>query len=125
MDNSIETVNNSAKQDSRIHTYIEAERRGKASAISYILKNAKGNVIIFISADILPTKNCFSKLLTKLQLPNVGIICGNPTPIKDSKLLVRKMVHLLWNLHDHIFHGLNDAGLATHATEIYCVRKTS
>lgn len=33
------------------------------------------------------------------------------------------MVHLLWELHDHIFHGLNDAGLERHATEIYCIRE--
>ncbi len=122
-DNTIETVNSFAKQNSQIHIYIEAKRRGKASAINYILKNAKGNAIIFISADTLPTKNCFSKLLTKLQLPNVGIVCGKPTPINDSKLLVGRMVHLLWNLHDHIFHELNDAGLARHASEIYCIHK--
>lgn len=122
-DNTVAIVNDFAKKDSRVHIYIENKRKGKPSAINHIIANAKGNTIIFISADTLPNKDCFTKLLKKLQQPNVGIVCGNPTPINDSKTLVGKMVHLLWNFHDHIFHELNDAGLATHATEIYCIRK--
>jgi cellulose synthase/poly-beta-1,6-N-acetylglucosamine synthase-like glycosyltransferase len=113
-DNTIEIVNKYAKLDSRVRTYVENERKGKASAVNRILSDARGHTILLISADTLPSKGCFSKLLTKLQLPNVGIVCGNPIPTNRSTALVDKIVQLLWGFHGH---------LARHATEIFCIRK--
>ena len=37
--------------------------------------------------------------------------------------MVDRLVQLLWRFHDHVFAELSDAGLARHATEIFCVRK--
>ena len=122
-DNTVDIVNQHAKKDSRVHAYIENERKGKASAVNYILSNAKGNNILFISADTLPNKGCFSGLFSKLQLPNVGVTCGNPVPVNSSTSLVGRFVQILWSFHDHVFRQLNDAGLARHATEIFCIRK--
>jgi len=44
-------------------------------------------------------------------------------PIDNQSPLVGKLVNLLWGFHDHTFKQLNDAGLARHATEIFCIRK--
>jgi cellulose synthase/poly-beta-1,6-N-acetylglucosamine synthase-like glycosyltransferase len=122
-DNTVEIVHNFEKQDERVHVHVESERKGKASAINCIMSNAIGSSIIFISADTLPNKRCFSGLLSKLYLPNVGIVCGNPVPVNSSESLAGRLVQLLWSFHDHVFVQLNDAGLARHATEIYCIRK--
>lgn len=102
---------------------VETERRGKASAINRILANARGDAIILISADTLPHIGCFSALCSKLQAPNVGIVCGRPVPTNDSTSLVDKLVQVLWGFHDHVFKELNDAGLARHATEVFCMRR--
>jgi cellulose synthase/poly-beta-1,6-N-acetylglucosamine synthase-like glycosyltransferase len=29
----------------------------------------------------------------------------------------------MWGFHNHVFRELNDAGLARHATEVFCIRK--
>jgi len=63
------------------------------------------------------------RLVSKLQAPGVGIVCGNPVPVNGSGSPVGKIVSLLWGFHDHVFRELNDAGLARHATEIFCIRK--
>jgi biofilm PGA synthesis N-glycosyltransferase PgaC len=122
-DGTVAAVQRYSKQDSCVRAFVESERKGKASAVNYILKNARGHAIIFISADTLPHKECFSRLLSKLHIPNVGIVCGHPVPINNSNNFVGKLVKHLWGFHDHTFKQLNDAGLARHATEVFCIRK--
>ena len=122
-DGTVPIVQEYSKQDSRVHVYVETERKGKASAINHILQTAIGNTILFISADTSPNDGCFRKLLLKLQLPNVGIACGNPVPVNSPSSITGRVVHLLWSFHGYVFSELNDAGLARHATEIYCIRK--
>src|SRR3990170_3299895 len=122
-DNTVEVVQEYAEKDTRVHAFVENERKGKASAINQILSNAKCNIILFVSADTLPSKGCFSRLLSKLRIPNVGIVCGHPVPINSPDTLVGKLVQLLWSFHNHVFKQLNDAGLARHATEIFCIRR--
>src|SRR4030067_317333 len=122
-DNPAPIVQESTRQDPRVRIHVETERKGKASAINYILQTAKGNALLFVSADTLPNKGCFPRLLLKLRIPNTGIVCGNPVPINSSNSLVGKLVQLLWSFHDHVFRQLNDAGLARHATEIFCIRR--
>src|SRR4030067_1952908 len=64
-DGTVPLVQEYSKQDSRVHVYVETERKGKASAINHILQTAKGNTILFISADTFPNDGCFRKLLLK------------------------------------------------------------
>ena len=122
-DNTVKVVEGYAKTDPRVKVHLEGERRGKASAINNILSTALCDIIIFISGDTLPNKNCFARLISKLQTQNVGIACGNPMPTNDKNSLVGRLVQLLWGLHGHVFAELNDAGLARHATEVFCIRK--
>ncbi len=121
-DNTVDIVERFSKQCHKIHYIVEEERNGKASAVNRILSVAKGSNILFISADTLPNEGCFRKLLLKMQ-PNVGLVSGNPVPVNSYNSLVGRMVHFLWDFHGTVFSQLNDAGLARHATEIFCVRK--
>ena len=122
-DTTTDIVKGYTAKDSRLKVRIEDKRRGKASAINYILSNATGDVILFVSADTLPKKGSFSRLIATLQMSNVGIVCGNPVPVNPPTSLVGKLVQLLWSFHGHVFAELNDSGLARHATEIFCIRK--
>jgi cellulose synthase/poly-beta-1,6-N-acetylglucosamine synthase-like glycosyltransferase len=122
-DRTVEITEEYAIKDSRVKVFNEIIREGKASAINKIFANATGEAIIFISADTLPWKDCFKKLLLKLQSPNVGIVCGKPLPINDTNSLADRLVRMLWSFHDHVFAELNDAGLAKHATEVFCIRR--
>jgi cellulose synthase/poly-beta-1,6-N-acetylglucosamine synthase-like glycosyltransferase len=122
-DNTVGIVKEYAKKDARVKMYVEAERRGKASAVNRILANANGDAIAFISADTMPQRGCFARLLTRLQTSKVGLVCGKPSPINGSKSLAGRMVRILWSLHDHLFKQVSEAGTARHASEVFCVRK--
>ncbi len=122
-DNTVDAVKDYATKDSRVTLFLEDNRRGKASAINKILENSKNEVILFVSADTLPRKGAFSKLFAKLQNFNVGIVSGNPVPVNSYDTIIGKLVNLLWSFHSHVFMELNDAGLARHATELFCIRK--
>jgi biofilm PGA synthesis N-glycosyltransferase PgaC len=121
-DRTVKIVQEHACSDSRVHAYVENERCGKASAVNYILANAKGEVILFISADTLPHERCFTNLTSNLGDAKVGLVCGKPLPVNRSKSLSDTLVNILWQSHDYIFQRLNNDGLARHASEIFCVR---
>lgn len=121
-DNTVKIVQEYAFNDSRVNAYVENKRYGKASAINLILAKAKGDFIIFISADTLPQKDCFTNLTSKLKDPKVGLVCGKPLPVNHSNSLSDKLVNILWKSHDYIFNNLSKDGIARHASEVFCVR---
>ena len=121
-DGTVKIVQDYARNDVRIKAYVEDERHGKASAMNHILANAKGHMILFLSADTLPQERCFSSLTSKLHDPKVGLVCGKPVPVNDSKSLSDTLVNMLWQSHDYIFKRLSKDGLARHASEIFCIR---
>jgi poly-beta-1,6-N-acetyl-D-glucosamine synthase len=122
-DNTTRIVRQHSEKDSRIKLHVEEERFGKASAINYILSNGIGDAFLFVSADTLPWKSCFKGLISKLKLPNVGVVCGRPVPEDTDNSMTDKLVHVLWLFHDHVFRELNDSGLARHATEVFIIRR--
>ncbi len=122
-DNTVKIVKEFEEKDERIKPIIEEERKGKASAINNILSRAKSDNILFISADTLPKKNCLLKLVTHLEDPEVGIVCGKPVPTNKSTNLVGSIVHLLWNFHDRVFVEIGKKDQIKHASEIFCIRK--
>jgi len=122
-DNTVRIVKNFHKKDPRIKTIVEKQRKGKASAVNQILSNANGEIILFISADTLPNRDCFFKLISKFKDPTIGIVCGKPTPTNNAVSHIEKIVNLLWNFHDQVFTQLNKTKQLRHASEIYCIRK--
>jgi cellulose synthase/poly-beta-1,6-N-acetylglucosamine synthase-like glycosyltransferase len=122
-DDTVDIVEQYACKNTVVKILLEAERSGKASAINQILKRASGDVIIFISADTLPNDGCFAHLISKIKVSNVGLVCAYPLPTNSSKSLAGKLVHILWSFHDQVFREVNEAGLARHASEVYCVRR--
>jgi cellulose synthase/poly-beta-1,6-N-acetylglucosamine synthase-like glycosyltransferase len=85
--------------DSRIRV-IEGEKRGKVGAINTILKEAKGEIIIFCDADVIVEKGALNKLLGHFQDKKVGAISG--------RMLSYKKENLFDKLQDLGFEGLND-----------------
>jgi len=108
--------------DKRLNVWFENRRTGKAAAINRILSDAKGDFIIFVSADALPADGCFQKLLANMK-DGVGIACGKPVPIETSRHTTGRLVQLLWRFHHRMFTYLNHAELLTHASEVYCIRR--
>jgi cellulose synthase/poly-beta-1,6-N-acetylglucosamine synthase-like glycosyltransferase len=122
-DGTLETAQAIAAKDPRVKVFSEAERKGKASAINHMLAHAEGDLIVFVSADTQPDKGIFPRIVGRMQAQDVGVVCGNPVPVNSSGSLVDRFVRVLWSFHGHVFKELNDAGLARHATELFCMRR--
>jgi cellulose synthase/poly-beta-1,6-N-acetylglucosamine synthase-like glycosyltransferase len=122
-DRTVEIVQHCHKKDSRIKTVVEKNREGKASAVNKILSNAKNDIILFISADTLPNKNCFFSLTRPFKDSKIGMVCGKPIPNNKENSLVGKIVNLLWRFHDEVFDEMNKSDQLRHASEIFCIRK--
>lgn len=101
----------------------ESNRLGKASAVNLILNRARGENVVFISADVTPKPNCIQALIETMTDRTVGISCGKPVPIPRGRLLVRGIVATLWGFHNWQLQQLNDAGLLMHASEVFCIRR--
>jgi len=89
------------KEDRRIHLLTEGDRKGKVSAINLFLPNAKGDVLIISSADIIPTAGAIRSILEKFADPLVGMVGGRPIP-RPEKGLTASLNCLLWELHHEI-----------------------
>jgi biofilm PGA synthesis N-glycosyltransferase PgaC len=88
----------------------EKGRRGKASAINSALKKTTSNVIVLMSADILPKKNTIKNLLNPFSNNDVGMTTGRPVSLDNPKKFVGFINNLVWNLHHHISRERAKAG---------------
>ena len=121
-DSTPDIVKEFAAQDTRVKLVEEPTRLGKASAVNLILSKARGEFIIFLSADVIPEPGCLNALLKPMGNSSVGISCGQPVPVRRGRPLIRGVVDTLWGFHNWQLEKLNDAGLLMHASEIFCLR---
>jgi len=121
-DSTPEIVREFATLDPRVRLIEESVRLGKASAVNLILSKAKGEFIIFVSADVVPQPGCIVALLDPMTNRSVGISCGQPVPVARGRPLIRGVVDTLWGFHNWQLEKLNDAGLLMHASEVFCLR---
>lgn len=77
-----------AERDSRVKLIEEPVRLGKASAVNLILEKARGDRIVFLSADVALKPNFLLALLEGMADPSVGISCGQPVPVRRGRLLM-------------------------------------
>jgi len=122
-DNTPNVVRNFEQRDPRVRLIEEPVRLGKAAAVSRILSEARGDQIIFVSADVTPEPDCLMSLVRTMADPKVGISCGRPEPIQRGRRLVSAIVKTLWGFHNWQLEKLNHAGLLMHASEVFCIRR--
>lgn len=81
-DNTIPEIERVRIKDKRVKLIIEKERRGKASAINLIIKNAKNEIIVQTDGDVELQKEAIKKIVKKLESSKmIGAVSGNPVPI--------------------------------------------
>ena len=89
----------------KVKLLVQPEREGKASAINLFLKEADrlSQVLLLMSADLLPNLNTVEKLLLPFLLEDeVGLTAGRPVPVNDRQTFTGFMAHLLWDLHHYM-----------------------
>lgn len=121
-DRTPEIVRDFARKDSRVKLIEEPRRLGKAAAVNKILSRARGDQIVFVSADVIPRQDCIMSLVRTMDDQSVGIACGKPEPIRRGRKLMEGLVETLWGFHNWQLEKLNDAGVLMHASEVFCIR---
>ncbi len=80
-DNTVSEIKKTQKKDRRVNLIIEKERKGKASAINLIIKNAKYDIIVQTDGDLIVGKGVINHLLRHFKDKKVGAVSGYPIPI--------------------------------------------
>jgi biofilm PGA synthesis N-glycosyltransferase PgaC len=101
-DRTNEIVKTKQKEDPRVKLIAQRKRRGKVSAINLFLKKSKNRYLILESADTLPERDAFSKMLSVLKNHRVGMVGTRVIPIDDPKALMGFITHLVWKIHHKI-----------------------
>lgn len=100
-DRTEEIVRSFAENYSCVKLINENQRKGKACAINLFLKQARGDILIISSADIIPSDNALSVFMRAFSDLSVGMVGGRPLP-NPSGGLVGRLNELLWELHHEV-----------------------
>lgn len=87
-----------------LHNYV---RQGASHAWNTIFKNAKGDIIVLLDADIKLTDNCLSRLTNKIHT-NVGLCASNSLPIiEKNNIFSNASGFIAYWLRSIRLHGLS------------------
>ncbi|HQM79555.1 MAG TPA: glycosyltransferase [Candidatus Syntrophosphaera sp.] len=98
-DGTDELVTQFAQLHPQVRLIRQAKREGKASAINIFIKEAKSDILVVISGDVIPAPTTIEKLVSAFEDPTIGATGGRPIPVNDDHTFMGYAVHLLWRLH--------------------------
>jgi len=81
IDNTVKEIKKIMRRDERVKLITEPERRGKASAINLIIKNAKGDVIVQTDGDVIVEEGAIKNIIKHFKDERIGAVSGNPVPL--------------------------------------------
>jgi len=99
-DNSDMIVRELAKKDGRIRLLRQERREGKASAVNYFLKEAKEEIVVVSSGDVIFEENCLENLIRPFDDPKVGMTSVNPIPVNPRRSFTGYVSCMHWKLHN-------------------------
>ncbi len=105
-DGTVDIARQFAAEDGRIRVLVQAEREGKASAMNLFIREAREDVLLLCSADLLPELDAVEQLMAPFADPEVAMTGCHPVPVNDPATFMGFAVHLQWALH----HEMNVAG---------------
>ena len=86
-DNTISVV--TAINDARIRIISEPVRSGKANATNILVKNARGDIIIYMDADIVVDDHAVAYLLKHFRNPSIAAVSGRMIIRQDKTIFDR------------------------------------
>jgi cellulose synthase/poly-beta-1,6-N-acetylglucosamine synthase-like glycosyltransferase len=98
-DGTDELVQDFALTHPQVRLIRQARREGKSSAINLFLAEAKSEILVVISGDVIPAENTIERLVSAFADPRVGATGGRPVPVNDPHTFMGYAVHMLWRLH--------------------------
>ena len=95
-------VRAAAQNDDRIRIVLEPVRKGKIFSVINFLGQARNEICVISSADVIPGKNCLDKLAGPLiRDPNIGMTGPRITPqtLGQKPNFAERLHEELWQLH--------------------------
>lgn len=105
-DRTEDIVRETATVDPRICLISQPAREGKASAMNLFIQQARSDILVLSSADLLPAEDAIERLVAPLADPEIGLTASRPQPVNDPATFMGFAAHLLWDLHHQMnLHG--------------------
>lgn len=101
-DKTISIVKEYQQKNEKIKLLVQQKREGKASAINLFLKNAKGEIIVLQSADILCEKDALDKIVLPFKDKKVGAVACKIVCEYSGNFLTKFYTKIFWELHHYI-----------------------
>lgn len=98
-DKTNDIVRSYEKKGKCVRLITQEKKEGKASAVNLFLKEAKGDILLLISADVIPESNTLEVISEPFSNPAVGLVSGRPIPDNDPETFMGFVVNLIWDLH--------------------------
>lgn len=95
-DRTEDIVRSLSSRNEKVKLITEKSKKGKASAINLILREAAGDILVFTDADVFPAPGSLVKLLEHFKDPDVGAVGGRPLPLEDADTFWGFVAHLIW-----------------------------
>ncbi len=91
-----------AARDRRIRLISQPRREGKASAVNLFIGNSACDLLVLMSADILPDQGALPRLIQPFSDKKIGVTAGRIIPGNDRSSFLGYYVNLFWSLHHRI-----------------------
>ncbi|MCP4650153.1 MAG: glycosyltransferase [PVC group bacterium] len=101
-DSTEDIVRSFIAKDKSIRLISQPTRQGKASAINLFLADASGDIFILESADTVPAKGTFNKLIAPFKDSSIGMTGARSIPVNSQDTFIGFTVHFLWLKHHQV-----------------------
>ena len=122
-DRTNDIVSRLAEKDQRIRLITEKERGGKAQALNIFFDNAKGDILVVISADTRIAEGSIARLVDTMG-PSVGGACAKTLPRNKNPAVIEYCYWFLWKVHNRALREESKNGTLGHlGGDMWAVRK--
>ncbi len=101
-DKTNEILEKVSKSNSNIKSFIWSEQRGKASIINELVKNVKGEILIFNDTRQTIEKNAIKELVNNFNDEKVGCVSGELVLASNTESPISEGIGLYWSYELHI-----------------------
>ncbi len=117
-DRTVEVARELAQRDERVAVIVEAERRGKAHALSHVFRRAEGDAVVLLNADAVAEPGAVRELLRiGRDAPAPYAVMARPVIGESARGEGARSLELMWELH-HRFHAhLRAEGGGSHLSD--------
>lgn len=99
-DQTVPIVREYEKKENRIIVIEEQERTGKWKAINLFIQKASTDILVMVSADVLPKKDIIEKLVVPFKNYKIGMTGAHVMPKNDPNSFMGYGVHFFWKMFD-------------------------